>query len=265
MLFRLFAVLATFLVVCLGTNSVALAGTTYTDQATWESALGATTQSENFTTSLAAYSTGTYVPNDGVVFAGFTTSSTDAYQNGAGSCPCEGVAYVWAGSICADPSKNATDPTTLTITLDAESTGIFLTYFQVGYAVTVEALDSSDVVIDSYVIPVQADQNVHEDWGMIWTGSVAKITFQTHSDHNVCFDVVTTVVDSDSDLYAEDVDCDDATSTTYPGAFELCDGIDNDCDVDIDEDFIGTSCYDDDGDTFSEDDGDCDDGNSSTY
>jgi len=33
-------------------------------------------------------------------------------------------------------------------------------------------------------------------------------------------------------------DCDDTSSATYPGASEVCDGIDNDCDEEIDEDAV---------------------------
>lgn len=43
--------------------------------------------------------------------------------------------------------------------------------------------------------------------------------------------------DADSDGVSTcDGDCDDSVSTTYPGADEYCDGIDNDCDSTVDED-----------------------------
>ncbi|WP_426748873.1 MopE-related protein [Myxococcus faecalis] len=37
------------------------------------------------------------------------------------------------------------------------------------------------------------------------------------------------------DGYVEDIDCDDFTSTTYPGALELCNGVDDNCDTVADE------------------------------
>jgi hypothetical protein len=39
--------------------------------------------------------------------------------------------------------------------------------------------------------------------------------------------------DQDQDGYTSDVDCDDQRATVYPGAEELCDGFDNDCDEDL--------------------------------
>jgi hypothetical protein len=62
--------------------------------------------------------------------------------------------------------------------------------------------------------------------------------------------------DQPSGHVADDADCDDGDRSVHPGASESCDGDDEDCDGLTDE---GTSCYDDDGDGFTEDDGDCDD------
>jgi hypothetical protein len=51
-------------------------------------------------------------------------------------------------------------------------------------------------------------------------------------------------------------DCDDSRALAYPGAFELPNGADDDCDGFVDD---GTPLGDDDGDGFSESEGDCDD------
>ncbi len=71
--------------------------------------------------------------------------------------------------------------------------------------------------------------------------------------------------DDDGDGYTEqDGDCNDGNAAIHPGAEETCDGVDNDCNGQVDEGFDadgdGTpDCTDDDGDGFSEDQGDCDD------
>lgn len=65
------------------------------------------------------------------------------------------------------------------------------------------------------------------------------------------------VDDLDGDGLTEaDGDCDDRNPDSGPGAVEVADGSDNDCDGAIDEDTIVS---DDDGDGFAEVDGDCDD------
>jgi hypothetical protein len=60
------------------------------------------------------------------------------------------------------------------------------------------------------------------------------------------------LVDNDGDGYTSDVDCDDNNIAINPAALEVCDGIDNNCNIEIDE-FVSTEYYADlDGDGFGD-------------
>src|SRR5690606_36393039 len=63
--------------------------------------------------------------------------------------------------------------------------------------------------------------------------------------------------DADGDDVAACEDCDDDDATVYPGAEEVCDGVDNDCDDRIDVDAVDARTWyvDADGDTFGASDG----------
>ena len=74
------------------------------------------------------------------------------------------------------------------------------------------------------------------------------------SDDDTADDDDTTPVDVDQDGFNEVVDCDDTDPQTWPGAPELCDGLDNDCD-----EMVPDTEVDDDGDGLAECEGDCDD------
>ncbi len=64
------------------------------------------------------------------------------------------------------------------------------------------------------------------------------------------------IMDSDSDGYNSNVDCDDIDSLINPGAVEVFDGVDNDCDGIIDDGFADS-----DGDGYAIEIDDCDDTN----
>lgn len=66
--------------------------------------------------------------------------------------------------------------------------------------------------------------------------------------------------DEDADGFCGDLDCDDSSETVYPGAVEICDGLDTDCDGNVPQDELDV-----DADGWSACDGDCDDGDRSTY
>ncbi|MBI2112537.1 thrombospondin type 3 repeat-containing protein [Candidatus Woesearchaeota archaeon] len=51
----------------------------------------------------------------------------------------------------------------------------------------------------------------------------------------------------DNDVSSDDLDCDDNNAMIYPGALEICDGVDNNCELGIDENLFNCN---DDGDTF---------------
>ena len=84
-------------------------------------------------------------------------------------------------------------------------------------------------------------------------------------------------VDADGDGHSSDVDCDDLDPRINPHAFETCDGIDNNCDGEIDEGLLRMFYDDADGDGYGLDEsgvescepidgmvdlgGDCDDAN----
>lgn len=69
--------------------------------------------------------------------------------------------------------------------------------------------------------PVTHPDVIRLFWGLGWLLALHALT-----GINAC----STPVDADGDGYAEGDDCDDTNASTYPGAPELCDGVDHNCD-----------------------------------
>ncbi len=70
------------------------------------------------------------------------------------------------------------------------------------------------------------------DDGLLFTTYYADIDSDTYGD---AFNSTSTCDGVPSGYVTDNTDCDDAQSTVNPGATEICDGLDNDCDGDYDE------------------------------
>ena len=74
----------------------------------------------------------------------------------------------------------------------------------------------------------------------VWTGSLMVILGGS-SDNTIGQYALGHTADDDEDGFSEcDGDCNDASPATYPGAVEVCDGRDNDCDGNVDA--FATTC-----------------------
>ncbi len=93
-------------------------------------------------------------------------------------------------------------------------------------AISVEPGDSRTIFVESSPTAVGA---VSGTLTLAWSEGVAEV------DLNVVG--VQSNADNDEDGYTEDVDCDDENPDVNPGATEVCNGIDDDCEGGVDEDF----------------------------
>ncbi len=78
-------------------------------------------------------------------------------------------------------------------------------------------------------------------------------TFYADNDNDTFGDAASSIIACSAPIgyVSNNNDCDDAETTVYPGALEMCDGLDNDCDLSIDEGLTFTDYYTDaDNDTY---------------
>ena len=150
----------------------------------------------------------------GFAVAGVGDVDRDGFDDLLVGDPGSGAAYLFAGGQLG----LATEPATSLVLGDADNSH--------GYAVAA----AGDVDGDGY-----ADAVVGEPGWLAGTGKVR--LYRGYAD-------------ADADGYAATEDCDDAASDVNPGATERCDGVDNDCDGQVDLGVMSRWYPDEDGDGF---------------
>ena len=133
------------------------------------------------------------------------------------ACHCFEIAAVYAVFFLNNRSFNLSHSSTLPRSSPMKSLFplVLLTGCLNGDKVKVE------IEVDDVILPPADTSTI--DSGSIDSGSVDSGTLDDG------------VIDLDGDGFAADVDCDDTSSTTYPGAPELCNLIDDNCNDEIDE------------------------------
>ncbi len=169
----------------------------------------------------------------------------DASINPGAQEVCDGVDQDCDGVIDDNPS----DPTIWYIDADADGYGSTEIAEVSCTAPRGSAGNSEDCDDGNNLIHPYADEYCDGEGGKDWDYTI---------DYNC--DGSLPGEDADGDGWNSCEECDDSRDTVYPGAEELCDGRDNDCDEEIPEDELDA-----DNDTIMTCQGDCNDGNADVY
>ncbi len=127
-------------------------------------------------------------------------------------------------------------------------------------------LDSTGTKLSADLRITAALENSHYP-SLVWNGSEYAVSWFDYRDLNneIYFALTACCNNVDGDPYTDcQGDCDDNDPDVYPGASQICDGKNNDCD-DPNWPEIPADETDDDTDTFAECQGDCDDADADIY
>ena len=126
---------------------------------------------------------------------------------------------------------------------DTDDAGTSACSVEVGYAATSDDCDDADADVHPDATEVcndgvddDCDGLADADDDSLDTSTNVTWYADTDGDGYGDADVTLASCDQPSGYLADDTDCDDGDGTIHPDAEELCDGVDNDCDTETDED-----------------------------
>jgi hypothetical protein len=172
---------------------------------------------------------------------------TNAAINPAATEICDGIDNDCDGVIDTD----ATDRAAWYADTDGDGYGDASASTPAGYVASAADCDDTDAGVNPAATEV-CDGVDNDCDGVTDTDAVDRDTWYADSDGDGYGNplATSTACTAPAGYVADDTDCDDSSSATHPGAAEVCDGEDNDCDGTVDEGVTTTYYADADGDGY---------------